>query len=361
MRGRLVLTAAFVAVLAVVAAQAASAKDPHSVTVMTQNIYQGTELEHVLAATTPVEAAFGVATDYGNVVATNFPERADALAAEIVREQPTLVALQEVATWRTQSPFDPSTPPSTVSYDFLQILLDALKAHGTPYKVAVVHDNWNAVGAGFLNLPAFTLTGVRLTERTAILARADLKPDDLTLSNPQSGESVAATVIPILTGPFRIAGSWLSVDAKVHGKSFRLITTHLDPISDSVRSAQANEILAGPGNTDLPVVLVGDLNSLTTSAAYASLTGAGLVDTWLAAHPGDPGLTCCQVPPDSIVNPLSQLTQRVDYVLAGTGTRILDEHLVGDTPAARTASGFWPSDHAGISATLELGRPASGD
>jgi hypothetical protein len=344
-----------VAALCAVGAAPAAAKDPHDVTVMTQNIYQGTELEHVLAATTPLEAALGVATDYRNMVATNFPERADALAAEIARDRPALVGLQEVATWRTQFPYDPTTPPSAISYDFLQILLDALQAHGAPYHAVVVHDNWNAVAAGLFSLPSLALTGVRLTESSAIIARSDLGTDDLKLSNPQAGDYRAATVIPTLTGPFRVGGSWLSVDAKVHGKSFRFVTTHLDPVSNAVRAAQADEILQGPADTDLPVVLVGDLNSTTTTAAYAELTGAGLVDTWLAAHPGEPGLTCCQVPPDSIVNPISQLHERVDYVLAAAGATVEEEHLVGDTPAARTASGLWPSDHAGLVTTLKLG------
>jgi hypothetical protein len=63
---------------------ATAASEPHELTVMTQNLYQGTELEHVLAAQTPEQFAAGVATDYANVIATNFKERADALAAEIV-------------------------------------------------------------------------------------------------------------------------------------------------------------------------------------------------------------------------------------------------------------------------------------
>jgi len=37
----------------------------------------------VLAATSTLQFVLGVATDYTNVVNTNFPGRADALAAEI--------------------------------------------------------------------------------------------------------------------------------------------------------------------------------------------------------------------------------------------------------------------------------------
>ena len=62
------------------------------------------------------------------------------------------------------------------------------------------------------------------------------------MSNPQAAHYAAATTIPLLSGPFRIDGSWLSVDAKVRGKTFRFVTTHLDPISPVVRAAQANEL-----------------------------------------------------------------------------------------------------------------------
>src|SRR5437660_12713292 len=76
-------------------------------TVMTYNIYQGTELEHVLAATDLTSFVAGVSTDYANVIATSFPERAQAIAAEIAQNQPDLVALQEVALWRTRVPSNP--------------------------------------------------------------------------------------------------------------------------------------------------------------------------------------------------------------------------------------------------------------
>jgi hypothetical protein len=83
---KMLLFAAAAAASLVVAGGAAA--DERPVTVMTQNIYQGTELEHVLAATDFTALVLGVATDYNNVIATKFPERAGALAAEIVRARP---------------------------------------------------------------------------------------------------------------------------------------------------------------------------------------------------------------------------------------------------------------------------------
>src|SRR5689334_14547814 len=65
--------------------------------VMSYNIYQGTELLAIIAATTPTQFVTAVATDYSHQIANNFPERAQAIASEIVATGPDLVGLQEVA------------------------------------------------------------------------------------------------------------------------------------------------------------------------------------------------------------------------------------------------------------------------
>src|SRR5207245_4253993 len=93
--------------------------------VMTYNIYQGTELLDVIAATTPTQFVLAVSTDYGHQVANNFPERAQAIASEIVATGPALVGLQEVALWRTRPHTSPPTPATTVTFDSLQILLNS--------------------------------------------------------------------------------------------------------------------------------------------------------------------------------------------------------------------------------------------
>src|SRR5512133_381984 len=135
-------------VLLCVGIPAVQADTPRTYTVMTYNLYQGTELQNTLAATTPTELVFGVAADYNNVIATNYPERAAALAAEIAQNKPQLVALQEVALWRTAYPYDPTHPtvPTTVSYDFLQILLNALRSQGLHYSVVNVSTNYDMYG-----------------------------------------------------------------------------------------------------------------------------------------------------------------------------------------------------------------------
>jgi endonuclease/exonuclease/phosphatase family metal-dependent hydrolase len=83
-------------------------------------------------------------------------------------------------------------------------------------------------------------------------------------------------------------------------RSFRFVTTHLEPFDPLVRANQAAELVAaeGPANTSShdPVVLVGDLNSDPNDppphgTAFDVLAGAGLVDTWVQANGSAPGFT----------------------------------------------------------------------
>ena len=120
-----------------------------------------------------------------------------------------------------------------------------------------------------------------------------------------------------------------------------------------VQVAQANELLAGPAGTPLPLVFVGDYNSPadgTGSATYDNLIAAGFQDAWSEVHPGELGYTSTQNA--DLMNPTSLLSERIDLVLHRGGLSAISAELVGENPADRTTSGLWPSDHAGIVATL---------
>ena len=74
-------------------------------------------------------------------------------------------------------------------------------------------------------------------------------------------------------------------------------------------------------------------------------------DAWADLHPTDPGFTAYQVT-SSINNPVSTLWKRIDYVMVRGALAAESIELVGATPDTRTASGLWPSDHAGLVASI---------
>ena len=132
---------------------------------------------------------------------------------------------------------------------------------------------------------------------------------------------------------------------------------HLDT-QLAIQRSQAQDTISGAGNTDLPLVFVGDFNAVAnngldpTFATYQRFINAGFVEAWPAKRHPDPGLSCCQAA--NLMNPTSQLTTRVDHVLLKGNIQVLDIRRVGEQPGDRTASGLWPSDHAGVIATLKI-------
>ena len=65
----------------------------------------------------------------------------------------------------------------------------------------------------------------------------------------------------------------------------------LNPILMLVQAAQANEILQGPANTTLPVVLVCDCNSNANgTGTYGNLITAGFEDAWNQTNPDGSGI-----------------------------------------------------------------------
>lgn len=346
------------------AAWAAEHPGPAQLRVMTRNLYLGADLAPVLAATSPQALVAAVTAAYANVQATNFPERADALADEIAESDPHLVGLQEAVLWRSQTPAGPGSA-THIEYDFLQILLDKLSARGKHYApVASV-----TVGSDF-EAPRSTPAGlqdIRLTDRDVLLARTDLPKRVFSVANAQAAtfQNHVSICRPVLgcppSPPLQVRRGWAAADATVRGHTARVVTTHLEPASPTVQEAQAGELLAGPLKTKLPTVLLGDLNSAaggvgatpgTATQSYNILLAAGFIDAWTATRHRDPGFTCCQAP--DLRNPTSSLTQRIDYVLFRGKVTARATDRVGESQADRTPSGLWPSDHAGVRSVLQL-------
>ncbi|HEX9303232.1 MAG TPA: endonuclease [Thermoanaerobaculia bacterium] len=345
-----------------------------TVTVMTDNLYVGADLTPAVAAVAsgdPAAIVAAVSEVWAKVQFTDFNARAEGLAREIEAAEPDLLGLQEASLWRSQTPAD-FVPGNAehVEYDFVAILLQALEARGLHYAVVAEETGFDAEFPGFLSEAAAAageLSDIRLTDHEVILARTDLRTSELELSNPATGHFVTNIEFPISpTENFVLQRGWASVDAKVRGKSFRFVTTHLESDSELVREAQAAEILAGPTNTTLAVVLVEDSNSNangdSTTPAYASFLGAGFVDAWLEANPGVTVSTCCnaELLTNSVFPSPTDDFGRIDLVLyrAAGNFQTLDAGLFGTNPATdRVSNGLtliWPSDHAGVAAKLEI-------
>lgn len=357
------------------------ANNHKAVTVMTRNLYLGANLQPVFDAMISGnrDAIVAAVTEiWRKVGSTNFPARAGGIAQEVEQAQPDLIGLQEAVLWRSQTPADlVGGNAARVEYDFVQILLDALAARGLHYAVIAEERGVDVELPGYLsaaNALLGLLSDIRLTDREVILARTDLRMSELKLSNAQTGHYATNFRFPVNGTTFVETRGWASVDAEVRGNDFRFITTHLEEVlpgpidvSGPIRQAQAVELLAGPANTSLPVVLVADGNSNAngdaTTAAYSTLRAAGFADAWLEAKPAKPQVsTCCA--DEQLLSPTLPVAGddegRLELVLyRGSGDfGTLGIDLLGNNAATDKVSNgqtlIWPSDHAGVAARLEI-------
>jgi hypothetical protein len=378
--GALVLAAAAViALVALIVAPAAGAKPPDKskksvpVSVMTRNIFLGADLGPALNAASAADFIAANGQILREVDKTNFPLRAQGLAAEIMQKKPDLVGIQEGAWWRTgdtpgapHQGDDPDFTATTNKYDFLQLLLDQLNAktnkHYKGYKLAVTGTEFDfEAPADYDNNPSTGLLGGeiqgRLTMRDAILVR---KGGAVEASNPQSGhfEHLFTPVISGITVP--VTRGWVSVDAKAKkgkGKNrktvkFHFVDTHFEAFDDetqhpSIRALQAQELLAGPASARRSIIL-GDFNSDVPGVkpgdeqAYQTLLDGGFAERSL-----DAPTTCCF---NDLFAPTNTLDHQVDHVMTNMGKKV---KLANSSATGTTQSnGIYDSDHAGVFSKL---------
>jgi len=361
--------------------------------VMTQNLYVGADLFQILNTDNPVPV--NAAAIFGDIQATDFWQRAEAIANLIAERNPHLIGLQEVSLIRTQCPsdlvVDPTLGPNATSVyaDYLQMLLEALNARGLHYEVAAIVTNAD-VELPVLNLGLLTSCGApffdaRLTDSDVTLRRSDV---DVTFS--YSDNYTANFPVPTPAGPIEFIRGYNIVDVDVNGRNYRFVNTHLEvngnPFANFFQYAQAAELTQTLGFFagifgDRIVVTVGDFNSdpafgetqpcilppfngepVPCDTPYTVMQEAGFIDTWTVrkAPPGD-GFTCCQ--DDLLTNDDSLLDARFDYIWLRTpfGDSPAPDFLVtsqvrtvGDDQEDRTADWLWPSDHAGVFANMVI-------
>ncbi|MDD7794343.1 endonuclease/exonuclease/phosphatase family protein [Clostridium sp. 'White wine YQ'] len=313
--------------------------DKIGLTVMTWNIYQGEDVTPIFMAT-PQQIPERVTEAYRQFLATNFPERAKAIASQIALKKPDLIGLQEAVIVEL-------IPPNAkkVVFNFIDILLYELAKKGVRYRVAAQNFNANVV------LPASTGNLVRLIDRDAILIRRD---SDVEVISKQEANFTTNLQVQIGGKTVTLLQGWSYINACIKGKKFRLINTHLQPLDLQVQVAQANELLAGPANTNLPLILLGDFNSNAyVGLTYNNLIAAGLSDTWVVGGVGN-GFTAHQ--DSDVLNALSTLSERIDLILVkkNINWNVLKDELVGEAQEDRTFTRLWPSDHASVVSRLDL-------
>jgi len=329
------------------------------ITVMTRNVYLGAPIGPVLGAGSLAEVPGLVSQMWATVQANDFPARAQVLADEIATAQPELVGLQEVSMYRIQFPGDYMVgnpmPAETVVLDYLELLLGELESRGLNYVPVAV-----ATGTD-IELPSAVGEDLRMTDRDVILARSDVAVD-----NAQTGNYSINLTVPVGGAggpPVTMLRSWASVDATVFGQTIRFLNTHLETTSgEPIQVAQASELLGMVATSDLPVLLAGDFNSAadgSSTQTYGLMVSGGMGDTWNQANPHEDGNTCCH--DDDLLNPTADMNRRIDLIFAlDRGNALLGAQtaqVVGIDPSARTPSGLWPSDHAGVVVELRI-RPA---
>jgi endonuclease/exonuclease/phosphatase family metal-dependent hydrolase len=292
---------------------------------------------------------------------TNYPERSRTIARLLDRERPDVIGLQEVALWET-APLGSSS--WTTTYDFLQLTLDALAARGAHYRVAAVNTNFTNANLPF-PIPISATTQARFTDRDVILVRVGRPWRPVVATNPVSRNFAVSLPLSILGQTISVQRGWSSVDVRIRDARFRFVNTHLEAFDGPdgpVKVAQATELAAALRASPLPLVVVGDVNSRPdtpgcnniNTRAYAIIAAVGLREVWPAVHRRNPcgGWTSGQ--DDTLLNPVSTLTHRIDVIFFDPRFFVARHtEVLGERQRDRTRpSGFWPSDHAGVSATL---------
>ena len=318
--------------------------------VLSRNLYIGFNVDETIAALAspdPDDDAAAIQKAIETLYATDFPTRARAMADEVVRLKPDFLGLQEVYDLDIAIPGLPQ-----IHLPFLALFEMALAERGLNYVIAAEDTVTNA-----------QLPFISLVDHDIMFVNAD---------RVQLHESAGDTFSVNLGDPFgigvNIVRGWTRVRATVAGVELEVWNTHLesgdDPGIVQLRAAQMGE-LAAMASTELPVIVMGDLNDDPGSPMHQVMIGAGFEDTWAELRRRDPGYTCCHE--DDLSNDQVNMDQRIDYVMArglGHPRRSVQGmvKLTGVRPWERVDGPvyeIWPSDHAGVYAKLLLA-PARG-
>lgn len=330
--------------------------------VYSQNLYLGGNTGALFdpAVLADLEALTdAVASFWDDVLASDVTARMAEIADEIALQNPEVVGVQEALQFIA---VDAATGAPLAFVDLLATLEAQIAARSLPYEVIVEQSGTSS------QLPLELTDGAPskalvFTDRIAILRRTDVAIVD-------ADSAKYSWSVPVAPG-VDIERGWARLTVNHEGTIHYFVNTHLEsqrlrPINEG----QGFELLGILNGLQGVTVVVGDLNSDAAAMegdpsytdTYGNFLAAGFADLWELAPRSrtDPGYTCCQA--DDLRNATSELDERIDFVLVRSsagpipgddsrrGHFRLD--VVGDQPSDMTASGLWPSDHAGLSGSI---------
>jgi endonuclease/exonuclease/phosphatase family metal-dependent hydrolase len=336
---------ALLAIAALAPASAEAAKKP-DVTVMSRNLYLGADIVKLATSQSLDDEMAQAQALHATVDQTNFPVRAKAIAAEIKKNKPDVIGLQEVARYfrGPDGVHDGVMNATTPIYDFLAILQKEIKAQGLSYKVVSQQKEFDA------EVPSNDGYDLRLQFGNAVLVKKG-KGATVKARKALKGTFTDQLTVPLPSGAVTLTRGWAGMDATVAGKKFRFIDPHAEAYSDDIATNQFKELLkTGAKSKKVTTIMSGDFNSDPTAAGaraggYNAVIGAGFKDTSGRVN------TCCQS--ETVNNLPSQLSQWIDHIVVRPKVKVLKRVVVGNKPADMI-QGLWPSDHAGVVAKLRL-------
>jgi endonuclease/exonuclease/phosphatase family metal-dependent hydrolase len=339
---RRTVAALMVAVSACVALPAAASAKKQDLKVMTRNMYLGADI--IPLASSPDESSFeqAAAQRFQVVQNNNFPQRAKLLAAEIKKAKPDVVGLQEATTWRRGPDGDNTSPATQLYYDSTKTLLKALKKIKAPYK--------EIVGRDWFDFDAPTALGfhIRITQRDVVLVR---KGSKVKVGKTFKGGFANHFDPPTVRGPAPELRGWVGFDGTLAKHKFRFVSTHLEAYSAAIADQQMQELLkkGGPlGSKKRASILVGDFNAdaskpkSDSNPAYYTALGAGFKNGMPKRS------TCCFA--EDLHSTADHLDSWIDHIVTRPKAKVVKSGIVG----TKQVGGIYPSDHAGVWATLRL-------
>ena len=387
------------------------AEEPYRITVMSRNIYLGADVGVALELIPNFPKAAQFMWD--QVKRTDFATRAPKLARESAQDRPEIIGVQEATIWYCKKDL---FSDKVEVFDFLDQFIAATKASGVGYSLATAN-GVEAFNPGYSIAAIPYVTKVRdpevfnpifgqdtaacgFTIGDALLVRDDVKERIIQVGNTEYDATYS--IVPTLMTIYR-GYTW--ADFKVQDSVVRLITTHLESIWDENKvpnsALQAQQLVADLKDAKMPIVIMGDFNadyrdprpqgepnpgeqpvaSETCPTpggakcnAYSTMIEAGFENaspdaknpryfTWGASALLNGPDKKRALDAKKFGNQYG-FTDRLDYIFTKNVYATVSSKIIGNVWP--DGSGVWdcgkdkcfPSDHAGVVATIELPRSA---